>query len=514
MSERVDPLQSDPAPQPEGGEHGGLAGQAARGVLWAFLAIAGGKLVWLGAMAVLARLLAPADFGLLAFGLVFVTYLEAVGDLGTSAALIYWPDRDRDSIARTAQATFIVNLATGALFFAITWWAAPAAADFFANERAVPILRALAWAFPLKALGNAHDALLQKELRFRARVVPELGLALVKTAVAVTMAFAGFGVWSLVGGQLFGLAAWTLGLWLVVPWRPRLTLPGDRLRPVLAYGRGIVLVNVLAAVVHHADLVVVGRFLGTAALGFYQIAYKVPEMTVTVAIWVAGRVLFPTLSRLHAAGGEMAAGWLAALRYTALLAVPAAVGLFFVAEPLVLLLYGEPWRPSIPLLQALALYTGLRAIGSPGGDLLKAIGRSQLLAGLAVAKAAVLVPVLVLAAQRSLAAVAWALVAVTAATALLNLAVASHLIGSGWRRIGAALWPSLGGAGAIAAALAAWRAGGIALPPALSLPVQVAAGVVVYLVALRWIEPGVLRRAVDSLRRGRPAPDLAEVAGR
>jgi PST family polysaccharide transporter len=482
-------------------------------VLWAFLATAGGKLVWLGGMAVLARLLAPADFGLLAFGLVFVTYLEAVGDLGTSAALIYWPDRDRDSIARTAQATFAVNLAMGALFFAVTWWAAPAAADFFDDQRAVPILRALAWAFPIKALGNAHDALLQKELRFRARVVPELGLALVKTAVAVTMAFAGFGVWSLVGGQLLGLAAWTLGLWLVVPWRPRLALPGDQLRPVLAYGRGIVLVNVLAAVVHHADLVIVGRFLGTAALGFYQVAYKVPEMTVTVAIWVAGRVLFPTLSRLHAAGGEMAAGWLAALRYTALLALPAAVGLFFVAEPLVLLLYGEPWRPAIPLLQALALYTGLRAVGSPGGDLLKAIGRSQLLGGLAVAKAAVLLPVLVLAAREGLAAVAWALVAVTAFTSLLNLAVASHLIGTRWAAIVTALWPSLGAAAAMAAALAGWRALGVELAAPLSLAAQVALGVAVYLGVLRWIDPGALRRALASLRRGGPAAEQAEVTG-
>ncbi|HEX6201397.1 MAG TPA: hypothetical protein VF100_00255, partial [Thermoanaerobaculia bacterium] len=129
-------------------------------------------------------------------------------------------------------------------------------------------------------------------------------------------------------------------------------------------------------------------------------------------------------------------------------------------------------------------------------------------------KAAVLLPVLVLAAREGLAAVAWALVAVTAFTSLLNLAVASHLLGTRWAAIAAALWPSLGAAAAMAAALAGWRALGVELAAPPSLAVQVALGVTVYLGVLRWIDPGALRRALASLRHGRPAAELAEAAGR
>ena len=488
-----------------------LAGRAARGFAWALASTVGAKLLWLGGLAILARVLAPEDFGLLAFGLVYVAYLESIGDLGTGAALVYWPGRDAGGLERTAQATFVVNLATGALFFALTQLVAPSVAAFFHEPEGEPILRALAWAFPLKALGNTHDALCQRELRFRARAVPELLLALAKTAAAVALALGGLGVWSLVWGQLLGLAAWVVGLWWVVPWRPAAGWPGERLRGVLRYGRGIVAVNVLAAVVHHADLVVVGRMLGTAALGFYQLAYKLPEMTVTVAIWVVGKVLFPTLSRLHAAGGDVGAGLLGALRYVPALTLPAAVGLAFVAEPAILTLYGGRWRPAIPLLQALALYLGVRSIGSPAGDLLKATGRSGLLAGLAAVKAAVLLPALVLAGRASVDAVAWTLAAVGVATTALNLAVAARLAPVRWAAIGRALAPAVLATVAMAAVLALSErvlgSGGEARGVA-GLLLQVAAGAAVYLAALRLAAPDLLARAAASLRRTAAGPAL------
>ena len=493
-----------------------LAGRAARGFAWALASTLGAKLLWLGGLAVLARVLAPEDFGLLAFGLVYVAYLESIGDLGTGAALVYWPESDDRGIDRTAQATFAVNLATGLLFFTLTQLLAPAVAAFFHEPEGEPILRALAWAFPLKALGNTHDALCQRELRFRARALPELLLALAKTVAAVALALGGLGVWSLVWGQLLGLAAWVVGLWAVVPWRPSASWAGERVRGVLRYGRGIVAVNVLAAVVHHADLVVVGRMLGAAALGFYQLAYKLPEMTVTVAIWVAGKVLFPALSRLHTAGGDVGAGLLAALRYVPALTLPAAVGLAFLAEPAILILYGGQWRPSIPLLQALALYLGVRSIGSPAGDLLKATGRSGLLAGLAAVKAAVLLPALIAAGRAGVEAVAWTLAAVGVATTALNLAVAARLAPVRWAAIGRALAPSALATAAMAAVLALLArvsGDGGGGPAVAELALRVAAGAAVYLAALRLLAPDLLAGAVASLRGTAPRPALGTEGG-
>lgn len=476
-----------------------LARKTVTGIAWAFAASALARLAWLAALAVLARLLAPEQFGLFAFGLVFIAYVETVGDLGVGTALIHWPER-RDEAARV---TFRFNLATGLFWFAVAQLAAPWVAAFFHHPEGEPVIRWLAVGFLLRAAGNTHDALCQKEMRFRARLLPEAALALGKGAVAVGLALAGFGVWSLVWGQLAGLLLQTAALWWVVPWRPGGVWPRQLVAPMLRYGRGIVAVNVLAAVVHHADLVVVGRMLGATALGFYQMAAKVPEATVTIAIWVVSRVLFAAFSRLHAEGEGLAEGYLAALGWISLLTLPAATGLVAVAEPLVVTLFGDDWRPAIPILRALAVYLGLRSLGTHAGDVLKASGRTGLLAALAVGRAIVLLPLLVAAGRVSAAAVAWALAAVTLVAAVVSLAVVSRLLGVPLARTLARLGTAGAASALMAAALFVWVVSGVdaGWPPAAALAVRVGLGALVYAGAVFALDPRVVGRARDGLAR-------------
>src|SRR5437867_1939711 len=183
---------------------------------------------------------------------------------GTGAALIYWPDRTRD----VAQITFVLNLLTGVAWFLLTWVVAPAVAAFFHSSGGTPILRVLGATFILRALGNTHDALCKKDLRFKARLIPEIGLAAVKAALTIALALAGLGVWSLVWGHLAAMGARAALLWRVVSWRPAWRWSANLLRPVLRYGGWSVVVNVVAVVVQHVDYIVVGRMLGVTALGF------------------------------------------------------------------------------------------------------------------------------------------------------------------------------------------------------------------------------------------------------
>lgn len=492
----------------------GLARAAAWGVVWAFAASALSRLAWLAALAVLARFLAPEEFGLFAFGLVFLTYVETVGDLGTGSALIHWPRRTADA----AHVTFYFNLVTGVLWFALAQAVAPWVAEFFRSPEGEPVIRVLAVSFLVRGLGNTHDALCQKELRFKARLVPETALTVGKGLLAVALALAGFGVWSLVWGQIAGLVLQTAALWWVVPWRPGGRFPKDLVRPMLVYGRGIIAVNVLAAVVHHADLVVVGRMLGTTVLGYYQMASKIPEVTVILAVWVVGRVLFATFSRIHAQGRGLARGFLAAVRYVSLVTLPMAAGLFLVADPLVRTVFGEDWLPAVPILRALAVYVGLRSVGSHAGDVLKATGRTGLLAGLAVGKAVLLVPVLILAGRSSGIAVAASLAAVTGLTALVNLAVVGRLVAVTPRQVAGSLAPSLAGVGALVAAVAAWQAWGPDLAPVAELAVQVPLGAAVYGAVVFALDAGSVRQAVENLRRSaeegaEESPDRVEAPG-
>lgn len=475
----------------------GISEATARGMAWSMGATVGGRLISLASLTVLARLLAPQDFGLLAFALAFLAYLETVGDLGTGAALIYWPKRWRD----VAQLTFVANLAMGFLWLGITWFSAPFIADFFGSPEGEGILRALAWVLPLKALGATHDALLQRDLRFRARAIPELTLMGVKAAVAVPLAFLGLGAWSLVWGQIAGQAAYTLLVWSLVSWRPQRRFPRGLVRPVLGYGGGIVSVNVLAAILHHADIVVVGRMLGIVVLGFYQMAYRVPDIAITLLVRVSGKVLFPAMSRLQGAGASPRDLYLSALRYLSILTIPGSVGLILLAEPIVVTVFGEVWRPSIPIMQALAAYGGLRALGSYTGDVLKAGGRPHLLALIGLLRAVVLVPGLILAGTRGPATVALALVAEAALSTAVFFLVVARVTGASMAAIAAALRPGVLGSIAMALFLQVWSSVAEAVPAPTALGVGVLGGMVVYGAALRLVAPSVYRDAAGLLRR-------------
>lgn len=480
----------------------GLGLRTARGVLWALGSTIGGRLVSLLSLAILARLLAPAEFGVLAVALAVLAYLDTIGDLGTSAALVYWPSRWRE----VAQVTFVVGIASSLVWLLATIAFAPAIARFFDTPTAEPALRALAWSFPLRALGATHDALLQKELRFRTRLAPELAMVVVKAAVALALAAAGFGVWALVWGQLAGLALWAAALWIISPWRPAWSFPRDLARPVLAYGRGIVGVNIIAAVVHHADVLVVGRMLGATALGFYQIAYKIPEIAVSTVVAVTSKVLFPAFSKLHAGGRELRAGYLTALRYVTLLTIPAAITLFVLAGPMVAVLFGAQWGASVPIVRAFAVYVGLRSVGTYTGDLLKATGRSGTLARLGLLRAAILVPALVVAGRTSAAAVAWAMAAVTGCYLLVSLHVARRASGASYREMLAAVRPALLAGAVLAIVLLAWSVLVAGLPPLLFLAGGLALGAVSCLTAVRWLEPDAYSELLQRIRATRSAP--------
>jgi PST family polysaccharide transporter len=457
----------------------------AAGLIWTVTAMVGTRLVTLAGLAVLARLLAPNDFGLLAFSLAYITYVTAIGDLGTGAALIYWPSRNDDA----AQVTFIVSVVTGCMWLAGTILFAPAIAAFFDNPAGASVLVALAWSVPIQALGSTHDALCRKSLRFRAWSGPELALAAAKTTVSIVLALAGFGVWSLVWGHLAGHALRTVMLWMIVPWRPTLTMPWRTAGPMFRYGRSIVALNMLSALVHHSDLLIVGRLLGVTALGFYQMAAKIPEMAITLLVRAVSQVLFPALSRACAQGTDAVGTYLTTLRGVALCTIPAAVVLVVMAEPLVSLAFGPQWLPSVPVAQALAVVACLRALGTPGGDLLKASGRPGALVLLAAAKAVVLIPVLMIAAPGGMVSVAVALIGITAVTAVLDVVVACVLTGAPGRSVLVAMGAGVRAGIAVATSLALVDASLPSATPPVFVPVALAIGFIAYAWAIRVVSP-------------------------
>ncbi|MEO8380450.1 MAG: lipopolysaccharide biosynthesis protein [Acidobacteriota bacterium] len=461
----------------ENSELGAATGRAA---MWAFASMMGARLVTLVGLTLLARLLAPREFGLLAFAMAYIVYVETIGDLGTGTALIYWPNRRDDA----AQITFLINLSAGVFWCLITLVIAPYVADFFNAPHGTAIVRALSVGFLIKFLGNTHDALTRKDLRFQARAVPEVAMAAVKAGISLLLAWRGFGAWSLVWGHLAGLTASTILFWTVTPWRPSWTFPRDLLRPMLAYGRGIIFVNILSAVQLQTDLAVVGRMLGMTALGLYQLAGKIPEATVTVIVRVASRVLLPAFSRVAASGTHPKEAYLSAARYIGVVTLPITTGLAILARPFVLALFGPKWVAAAPMVTALTILAGIRALGAHPGDVLKATGRVAVVARIETMRAILIVIAALLAARHSAVAVAIAMAVVDGVAMFFSFTVSSRAIHVKFSEIARAYLPSIVAAGCMAAALLTWMQWGPKLSPAPAVLIPVTIGAMVYLAVI------------------------------
>jgi PST family polysaccharide transporter len=481
-----------------------------RAAAWAFFSATGKRVLTLIGLTLLARVLAPKDFGLVGFAMVYLTFIEVVGDLGAASALVYWPDRREDA----AQVTFVVNVIAGVFWFVVSLAAAPWVADFFHEPRVTEVVRVLAVTTLIKFLGNTHDALAQKDLRFSARSIPELTLTAIKTAAALVLAFLGFGAWSLVWGQIAGLVCWTILLWIVVPWRPSRHIPADLFKPMLLYGRNIVAVQMLATVMFYVDSIAVGRFLGRTALGLYEMASRVPDSSVLVLIWVAAQALFPAFSKLHAEGGDVRGAYLVATRCVSSLTLPASLGLFFLARPIILVFFGPQWAGAAPILSILALYVGFRGVDEVG-NVLKATGRTHTLVWLTVIKTVLLVPAVIVGARYSATAVAAALAIVYGTGTVITTIIAARIIDVPFRSILGAFSRSAQAAAVMSVALFAWMRWTTPLGNVSQLFGGVLLGAAIYVATLRLLDRQIFEwmRMVLTKKPGASDDLLRQVTG-
>lgn len=472
---------------------------------WQALSFLGGKVLVLLATAVLARVLTPEDFGLVAFALIVISIADVVGDAGVAQALVYLPESRR----RTDAALVTALVFSGALV-AGAYAAAPAVAGFFGREEVTGLLRVLSLALLLGATASVPEALLRKRLQFRRTVGANLVKAAVTGGVSIALAVGGAGAWALVWGQLAGLVALNVMLWSLVDHRPdprvwRLTWADSS--PLVRYGLTVASAMLLSKVIFDVDYVIVGRQLGTEALGLYTLAFRLPELAVLSVFFVISAVAFPVYSRASDDPERLRRGYLTAVRLQAAYGVAAGVGIAVLAPALVLVVFGPQWQASTMPLTALGLYAALRSLGAGANDVYKALGRPGIALWLSLLRLAILVPVLIWAARWGIAGVAWAQVAVAAGFVVLMQGLAARVLGAPVRGVAGALVPGLVGGAGVAVAAGAVRLL-VAGPPWMVLLIGLPAGTLGAIVALRLGQPaftGHVRAVLLARTRKGPA---------
>lgn len=435
-----------------------LGEKTLKGVLWNYVSFASGKFLTFASTIVLARLLAPEQFGLVALALLAIQYLDAIGDLGVSEALVY----QRDNIERAANVAFIVSVFSGFGLAALAAGASPLVANFYGEPELVPMLQVLAATLAINGLGQTQLALLTKDLKFRQKVLPDLSRSLIKGAASIGFAWMGFGAWSLVWGQVAGTLVSTVVLWVVNPWRPRLEWDTTLARSMIGYGGQIVLIHLISVVWATADYLIVGKLLGRTDLALYQQSFRITDLLIINIAFVVGKVLFPSYAKMKQDQASLQQGFLTTVRYLSLLTLPLSVGVAAVAPLFVSVVFGPRWLAMTPALQLLALRAGISTLSFNSGHMLKAIGRPGIINYQMMAKLPVLIGVVFLTVPYGFVAVAAGQVGVTLFSMMLDFFTMRWLIKVSLVKIWLQLWPSLVSAvvmaGAVWAVVIATRA--------------------------------------------------------
>jgi lipopolysaccharide exporter len=466
----------------------GVGTRTLRGMFWAYGSYVGGRVVVLLSVAILARLLTPSQFGLVAFALTVTALLDTVGDLGVSQALIVV--KDPDETAQKANTAWTLSVCLGAGLSALTGALSPLAAAFFDEPALTALLSALGLNFLLRGAGVTHFALAQKQIDFRTRTAAELADVLTRGVVGVVLALAGAGAWSLVIGYLAGSAAMTTTLWTLVPWRPRIGIVRSHVRSLLRFGGAITALDVLSAIIANVDYIFVGRVLGKAPLGLYTLGFRLPELLVLNLAVVAGLVLFPAFAGISRGG--LGDAFLTSMRYTLIVGVPLGVGLAVLAEPVTLAVFGDQWRGSVDVMRVLTVFAFCVTVGMPAGTAYKSLGRVDVLLKLAVPRAVLAVVTIAIFADHGIVAVAACQAGVAALFAVIGITLAARLLGTGVRRIVTAALPAVCAGVPLAAVLLLVER---ALDdPWLTLAVATPLGAVTYVGALWLVAPDALRR--------------------
>lgn len=478
-----------------------------RGVPWAVLSYGSTKAITVMTTIVLARVLVPADFGLVALGLLIVGLVLIIGNLGLGNVLVMGPDLDQ-----RARGTFLTLMVGFSVAVALVVAAlSPLLARLLQEPRLAGVAAALAIAIAVGGFNTFYEAILQRELDFRSRFLSQLAQSVSYAAVAIGLAVAGWGVGALVAGQIASAVAYALMLWGRSPARVRPAFDRPVAREAVSQGRAFMAQGGLAFLKQNVDYVAVGRLLGPAPLGFYAMAYRFSELPYMAIGDPVARVTFPAFARLRDRGEDVAGPFLSALRLVALLACPLGVLLSGAAEPFTRGVLGERWLASVPALAVLGIWGAIRPLHATTGWMLNSIGAAGLLARISTWVLVVLVPSLFAAAHfGGIEAVSWVMLGeVVVAEAVLARAAS--------RRAGVALgrqWRSL--RPVLLACPVAWAVSRLVSeamagpPPLVVLVLAVAGGAAAYLLVLRVAEPGLLSQVGRQARQAvRPAPSAA-----
>lgn len=324
---------------------------------------------------ILAHLLTPEDFGLIAMAMVFVNLAGLLNDMGLQSALIQKRNADEPHVS----SAFWLNLTEGILLSACLAALAPLIARFYGESRLALIVLAISPTFTVASLGMIQAALIQKRLDFRTLAVADIISLTAGGATATGLAFGGAGVWSLVALSLVSMAVYACVVSIASEWRPSLVFSRKSARELLGFGLPLMGNSFANYFNRNLDNMLIGKFLGGEQLGFYSLAYKLLLFPLQNVSNTIGQVMFPALSMIQEDHARVRGAYLRATRYIAFLTFPAMAGLALVAPQFVRVFFGPQWERSIFIVRVLSCVGLVQSVGTTVGWIYLSQGRTDVM---------------------------------------------------------------------------------------------------------------------------------------
>lgn len=335
-----------------------LQQKAFTGLIWSVIQNSGTQIFSLIIFLLLARLLTPETFGLIALANVFLAFMRIFLDQGFAKALI-----QRETIEpEHLDAAFWSQVICGVLLTTVTFFGANIVAGIFDQPKLIPVLQSLSSIFVINSFTRVHDALLCREFTFKVIALRSLLATIISGVVGIAMAFTGYGVWSLVTLNITAELVSLIVIWGTVDWRPKFQFSFKHFKDLYSFGMYLFAFKFIKFFDKRADNLLIGYFLGEVALGYYAIAYRILEMMTKLLVKTVDKVALPTFSRLQTEPERFRQLFYNTTQFTSLIAFPTYLGVAILGTELIVTLFGEQWIPAIGVMQILAFEGILLAV--------------------------------------------------------------------------------------------------------------------------------------------------------
>lgn len=465
--------------------------------IWRFAERCGAQIVTFIVSIVLARILAPEEYGTIALVTVFTTILQVFVDSGLGTALIQKKNADDLDFS----SVFYFNLFMCLVLYLAMFLAAPYIARFYDDISLIPIIRVISLTIVVSGVKGIQQAYVSRNMLFKRFFFSTIGGTLFSAVLGIIMAYAHFGVWALVAQQLSNPIIDTLILWVTVRWRPQLMFSWKRLTKLLSFGSKLLASSLLDTIYSNLRNLIIGKIYSSSDLAFYNQGDKFPKVIVTNINSSIDSVLLPSMSSVQDNHEKVKSMTRRAIKTSTYIMAPLMMGLAFCATPIVQLVLTDKWLPCVPFLQVFCITYMFWPVHTANLNAINAMGRSDLFLKLEIIKKVIGLTLLFITMRISVMAMAYSLLISGLLSQIINSWPNRKLLNYGYLEQVKDILPAI--LLAVIMGVIVYCVSFIGLNSALTLLIQILLGMFVYLMGSKLFKLESYNYLLDVIRNFR-----------